>query len=59
MAFYTKKQRPEKEFIFGIRAVMEALQAGKEIEKVLLRRDMTGDLSRELLTLLATASIPG
>ena len=58
MAFYTKKQRPEKEFIFGIRAVMEALQAGKEIEKVLLRRDMTSNLSHELLTLLATASIP-
>jgi 23S rRNA (guanosine2251-2'-O)-methyltransferase len=48
MINYKNKQRPEKDMIFGIRAVIEAIQAGKEIDKVLLRRDMTSDLSREL-----------
>ena len=48
MINYKNKQRPEKDMIFGIRAVIEAIQAGKEIDKILLRRDMTSDLSREL-----------
>ena len=32
---FKTKQRPEKEMIFGIRAVIEAIQAGKEIDKIL------------------------
>ena len=38
--------------IFGVRAVIEAIQAGKEIDKILIRRDMTNDLSRELFSAL-------
>lgn len=38
--------------IFGIRAVIEAIEAGKEIDKVLVKRDMSGDLSRELFAAL-------
>ena len=34
MAFYKTRQRPEKEMIFGIRAVIEAIQAGKDIDKI-------------------------
>lgn len=49
MINYKNKQRPEKDMIFGIRAVIEAIQAGKEIDKILMRRDMTSELSRELL----------
>ena len=45
---YKFKRRPEKEMIFGTRAVIEAIQAGQEIEKILIRRDMTNELSREL-----------
>ena len=33
---------------YGIRAVIEAIEAGRSIDKVLVRRDLTGDLSREL-----------
>lgn len=49
---YKFKRRPEKEMIFGTRAVIEAIQAGQEIEKILIRRDMTNELSRELYTAL-------
>lgn len=52
------KRRPEKEMIFGIRAVLEALKSGKEIEKILLRRDMTNELSRELMAAVRDKSIP-
>lgn len=36
-------------YIFGIRAVTEAIEAGKSIDKVLIRRDLGGELARELL----------
>lgn len=40
----------KKEYIFGLRAVIEAIEAGKDIDKVLIRKDLAGgDLSRELL----------
>lgn len=48
----------EKEMIFGIRAVIEAIEAGKEIDKVIIRRELQGDLSKELLGLLKTSNIP-
>lgn len=52
------RRRPEKEMIFGTRAVIEAIQAGKEIEKILIRRDMTNDLSRQLLAALEGKVVP-
>ena len=44
--------------IFGIRAVIEAIQAGKEIDKVLIKKDLSGDLANELLALLRDSKIP-
>ncbi len=38
----------ENEMIFGIRAVIEAVQAGKEIDKILVKRELQGQLSKEL-----------
>ena len=40
------------EMIFGVRAVLEALEAGKEIDKILVKRDIQSDLSRELFAAL-------
>ena len=40
------------DYIFGMRAVIEALAAGKDIDKVLVKKDMTGDLSAELFAAL-------
>lgn len=39
----------KSDYIFGIRAIMEAIDAGKSIDKILLRRDLGGDLAKELL----------
>lgn len=40
------------EYIFGIRAVMEAIEAGKEIDKILIKKDLQGDLATELFELI-------
>lgn len=38
------------DYIFGLRAIIEAIDAGRNIDKVLLRKDLAGgELSRELL----------
>lgn len=58
MINYKNKQRPEKDMIFGIRAVIEAIQSGSEIDKILVRRDMTSELSRELFTALNGLEVP-
>jgi len=58
MNHYKTKRRPEKEMIFGIRAVIEAIEAGKDIDKILLRRDMTSELGRELFTVMKDTVIP-
>lgn len=42
----------ENEMIFGIRAVIEAIQADKEIDKILVKRELQGELSRELFAVL-------
>lgn len=48
----------KNEFIFGIRAVIEAIEAGKEIDKVLIKKDLQGELASELLDLLKLHRIP-
>lgn len=40
--------KSNNDIIFGIRAVIEAIQAGKEIDKILIKRDLQGDLIKEL-----------
>jgi len=55
---YKNKARPEKDMIFGIRALIEAIDAGKEIDKILLRRDMTSELSRDLYKRLEGLNVP-
>ena len=44
--------------IFGTRAVIEAVQAGKEVDKILMRRDLQNDLSRELFNIVKETNIP-
>lgn len=47
----------DNEMVFGIRAVIEAVQADKEIDKVLVKRDIQGDLARELFAVLKEHNI--
>ena len=42
----------KSEMIFGVRAVIEAIEAGKEIDKILVKRDLQSDLSKELFEAL-------
>lgn len=39
----------KSDYIFGLRAIMEAIDSGKSIDKILLRRDLGGDLAKELI----------
>ena len=48
----------KNEMIFGVRAVIEAIQAGKEIDKVLVKKDIQSDLSKELFAALKDTFIP-
>ena len=48
----------KNEMIFGVRAVIEAIQAGKEIDKILVKKDIQSDLSKELFAALKGTLIP-
>lgn len=47
-----------KDMIFGIRAVIEAAEAGKDIDKVLVKRELSGELFKELQVVLKYYDIP-
>lgn len=46
------------DFIFGIRAVLEAIDAGQEIEKVLVQKDLRNDMIKQLISKLKNLKIP-
>jgi 23S rRNA (guanosine2251-2'-O)-methyltransferase len=48
----------KKEMIFGTRAVMEAVLAGQEIEKILIQSSLTNDLVKELITVAKRNKVP-
>lgn len=48
----------EKEhLIFGIRAIIEAIHAGKEVDKVFIQKDAQGDLMQDLMKTMKKNSI--
>lgn len=48
----------DNNFIFGIRTVIEAIDAGKEIEKVLIQRGLQNDLIKDLISKMKSLKIP-
>ncbi|RZK50167.1 MAG: 23S rRNA (guanosine(2251)-2'-O)-methyltransferase RlmB [Pedobacter sp.] len=52
------KPKESNEFVFGIRAVIEAIKAGKEIESIYIQRGIGGELLLELKQLLSSRTIP-
>ncbi|WP_258102579.1 23S rRNA (guanosine(2251)-2'-O)-methyltransferase RlmB [Marinoscillum sp. MHG1-6] len=44
--------------IYGIRAIIETIQAGKDLEKVFVQKGLKGDLIKELLNLAHERTIP-
>lgn len=47
-----------KDYIFGIRAIIEAMEAGKTIDRVLIRRDLGGELAKELMEKVREYDVP-
>ena len=45
------------EMIFGVRAVIEAIESGKEIDKVLIKKDIQSELSKQLLSALKGSGV--
>ncbi|RPH30442.1 MAG: 23S rRNA (guanosine(2251)-2'-O)-methyltransferase RlmB [Bacteroidales bacterium] len=46
------------ESIYGIRPVIEAINSGKQVDKILLKQGLVGDLASELLSLIKEQGIP-
>lgn len=47
-----------KDFIYGARTVMEAMEAGREIDKILLKKGLDSELRNDVYTLAQTKGIP-
>lgn len=56
--FLIERGAHDKDFIFGTRAVMEAIHAAKEIDKVLVQKELNNDLIKELLQLCKSSGVP-
>ncbi|MCW5911992.1 MAG: 23S rRNA (guanosine(2251)-2'-O)-methyltransferase RlmB [Cyclobacteriaceae bacterium] len=48
----------KSEMIFGTRAVMEAIRAGREIEKIFVQSGLTNDLIKELIQVAKSSGVP-
>src|SRR6476620_10066613 len=48
----------QKEMMFGTRAVMEAIKAGRDIEKIYIQAGLNNDLAKELINLARTNKVP-
>lgn len=48
----------KNDYIFGIRAVIEAIEAGKEIDKILVKKDLQGELAQELFAAARSVGAP-
>lgn len=48
----------ETEFIFGMRPVIEAIRAGKQIDKLLVKKGLRGELYHELMEAVHDSNIP-
>lgn len=48
----------KSQVVFGIRAVIEAIESGKQVDKVLMKKDLGGELARELLSVTREYTVP-
>ncbi len=47
--FYEERDKESKDMIFGLRPVQEALKSGKDIDRILLQRDLKNPMIQELI----------
>jgi 23S rRNA (guanosine2251-2'-O)-methyltransferase len=57
-SFLINKGEHDKDFIFGTRAVIEAINAQKDIDKILVNKEQNNELTKELLALAKAERIP-
>ena len=50
--------KQDKDYIFGIRAVIEAVKSGKQIDKLMIRSGLKGELFHELMVMVKELQIP-
>lgn len=48
----------DNSLVYGIRAVMEAIETGREFEKVMMQKGLSGDLYRDLMAKLRASGAP-
>lgn len=52
------QSKTKSDFIYGTRAVIEAIESGKELDKLMIQKDAKNELTSELLKLCRDFSIP-
>ncbi|PWL31103.1 23S rRNA (guanosine(2251)-2'-O)-methyltransferase RlmB [uncultured Roseivirga sp.] len=52
------KPNQSADFIYGTRAIIESIEAGKEVDKILLQKDLKNELILELMSLAKAHSVP-
>jgi len=59
MAYFERRRKEDvDEIVFGIRPIIEAINAGKEIDKVFIQNGLRTDMFKELMSLLKQYTIP-
>lgn len=53
-----QKSMEKPDMIYGTRAVMEAIRAGREIEKIMIQSSLANDLIKELISLAREKMVP-
>ena len=48
----------KSQYIFGMHAVLEALEAGQQVDKILLKKDLTSEQARELTLKARSLGVP-
>ena len=48
----------KNQYVFGSRAVLEALEAGRQVDKILLKKDLTGEVVGELIQRARERDVP-
>ncbi|MDR3296694.1 MAG: 23S rRNA (guanosine(2251)-2'-O)-methyltransferase RlmB, partial [Prevotellaceae bacterium] len=56
--FYKPRKPAPDNLLFGLHPVMEALQSGREVDRILIRRGLDAELSLQLRTLAAERQVP-